>query len=394
MRKFFLVLLLILLSLVGCDKLNLAQQRAEHLAQPGKDITIAVAWPMNSAKTSLLNGIELARTEINSSGGVLGGKNITLLVKDDEASLSKGRLVAQEIANNIDVAAVIGHLNSYITEPASQIYEQAGLLMITPGASGQKMFEDGGKLIFRSLPGNREQARQIGDYAVSQGYKRIAIYYIKNEYGIDLANFFEQRANELGINVVDRRSYNMNADNHAAIFKDWALFLKMDAIFLIGSLPESGQILREARAAGITVPIFGGHGMDSADLIKLGGKSAEGTVVFSLFNIVDPRPEVQSFVERYQKRFGVEPDSSAAAGYDTLKLVAHAIDVAHSEVPAKTAEAMRATKNWSGVTGMYTFNEKGDLVGKRLAKAEVNQGKFVYFEITPPRTVTTWPTAD
>ncbi|MES2118791.1 MAG: ABC transporter substrate-binding protein [Pseudomonadota bacterium] len=376
-------LLAALLALSACQPPPAAQRRAARVAEAGRDVTIAVAWPLQSSKATLVDGITMALDEVNARGGVLGGRKLRLLLKDDAASLSKGRLVAQEIADDPDVAAVIGHLNSYIAAPAAHIYDRAGIVMVTPGASGQKLTEQGERMIFRSLPGNRDQGRQIGDYAAAQGYKRVAIYYIKNEYGIDLANFFEQRAHELGIAVADRRSYNMGGDNYAALLADWAAFLKPDAIFLAGSLPESAQIVREARAAGLTVPVFGAVGLDSPELIRRGGASVEGTVVFSLFNMGDPRPEVLAFDQRYRRRYGVFPDSSAAQGYDTLNLLVHAIDSAHSAVPADIAAALRATKNWPGVTGSHTFSEKGDPVAKALAKIVVRNGQFRYFKTNP-----------
>ncbi|NHQ86624.1 ABC transporter substrate-binding protein [Iodobacter sp. HSC-16F04] len=384
MIKKLILIVLIISSVTGCGNKTLAQQRAEKLAEASKEVLIAVAWPLHSSKATLIDGINLAVDEVNQSGGVLGRK-IKIQLRDDTASLSKGRLVAQEIADDISVAAVIGHLNSYIAAPAAQIYERAGLLLITPGASVQKITEQGGKYTFRSLPGNRDQGRQIADYAVTQGYKNIAIYYIKNDYGIDLANYFEQRAHELGITVADRRSYNMGGDNHAAILADWGAFLSTDAIFLIGSLPESAQILHEMRVAGLKVPVLGGAGLDSPELIRLGGKNTEGTVVFSLFNMGDPRPEVKAFGEQFKKKFGVLPDSTAAQGYDTVKLLVQAMQAADSVVPDKVASALRATKNWQGVTGLDSYSAKGDLVGKRLSKVVVREGKFEYFNIAPPK---------
>jgi branched-chain amino acid transport system substrate-binding protein len=387
LRVLFLAALITLplITFTACENRSLVQQRAAHLAESKGDIVIAVAWPLQRSKATLVNGIHLAVDEINQGGGILGGRKIKILLKDDESSLTKGRLVAQEFANNLDVAAVIGHLNTYIAAPASLIYERAGVVMVTPGASGQKITDEGGSFIFRSLPGNRDQGRQIADYAQAQAYKRVVLYYIKNDYGVDLANYFEQRANELGIVIADRRSYNKEGDNYSSVLADWASFLKFDAIFLAGSLPESAQILREAREAGITAPIFGGAGLDSEQLIQLGGKNVEGTVVFSLFNINDPRTEVSDFGQRFQKKYDRLPDSTAAQGYDTLKLLAQAMSRANSVVPSKVAEALRSTKNWQGVTGNHTFDVKGDLVGKRLSKVVVSDGKFVFFETTPPK---------
>jgi branched-chain amino acid transport system substrate-binding protein len=382
--KAWMLLFACLLTLSACERGTPAQQRARHLADAEGEVVAAVAWPLKLGKASLSQGVDLAVEEINRSGGVLGGRPLKILYKDDASSLSKGRLVAQEIADNLDVAAVIGHLNTYITAPASQIYERAGLVMITPGASGQKITERGAQLVFRSLPGNRDQGRQIGDYAAAQGYKSVAIYYIKNDYGIDLANYFEQRAHELGITIADRRSYNMGGDNHAALLAEWSSFLKTDAVFLCGSLPESADILRLAREAGLKVPVFGAAGLDSPDLIRLGGESVEGTVVFSLFNVGDPRPEVRAFGERFRKKFGVLPDSTAAQGYDAVQLLVHAMKQARSIVPTRVAAALRSTRGYQGVTGTSTYSESGEPVAKRMAKVVVKDGQFVYFEDSPP----------
>lgn len=369
---------MLLCLLPGCEPPTPAQQREQVLAKSEDEIVIAVAWPFQSAKAALLDGVRLAVDEVNASGGLLGGRKIRLLLKDDESSLTRGRLVAQEIANDLQVSAVIGHLNTYIAQPAAQIYERAGLVFITPGASGQKITESGNRLVFRSLPGNREQGRQIGDYAQAKGYKNIALYYIKNDYGVDLANYFEQRANELGIHIVDRRSYNKEGDNHQAIFTDWAAFLKFDAVFFAGSLPEGPQIIRDMRASGIKVPVFGGVGLDSPEAMKAGGPDVEGTVVFSLYNADNPRPDVQAFNTRFLKVAGRKADSHAAQGYDTARLLMHAIAKANSRSPEKIAQALRSTQNWQGVTGTHSFTDKGDLSGKRLAQATVNANGFVF----------------
>lgn len=377
MKKLF-CLLLAAAALSACHRASLAQERADHLARSQGDVVIAVAWPLNSSKGTLVQGIELAVDEVNRTRGVLGGRKLRIVLKNDESSLTTGRLVAQEIADDIDIAAVIGHLNTYVATPAEQIYDRAGLVMVTPGASGQAITAQGSRMVFRTLPGNRQQGRQIAEYAAAQGYRNVGIYYIKNDYGIDLANNFEEHARKLGITVADRRSYNKEADDHAGLMNDWATFLKLDAIFLIGSLPESPNILRDIRAAGIKVPVFGGAGLDSPDLIKSGGGSVEGTVVFTLFNPDDARPAVVSFCDRFRQRYGAFPDSTAAQGYDAVKLLTRAIDTAHSIVPADIATALHGARRWEGVTGYFTFGPEGEPEAKPLAKSVVKGGRFVH----------------
>lgn len=372
-----------LLALGACENRTPAQERARRQAGSRADVMLAVAWPLRQGKASLVQGVDLAVEEVNRDGGVIDARPLRILYKDDGASLSKGRLVAQEIADNLDVAAVVGHLNTYVAAPASEIYERAGLLMVTPGAGGQKITERGAGLVFRSLPANRDQGLQVGDYAAAMGYRSVAIYCIKNDDGIDLANSFEKRARELGIAIADRRSYNPGGDNHVALLAEWASFLQIDAIFLCGALPESAQIVHGARAAGLKVPVFGVAGLDSPGLIPPGGAHVEGTVIFSLFNAGDPRPEARAFAGRFRQKFGALPDSTAAQGYDAVRLLVHAMRQAHSTVPAKVAAALRATRDWPGAAGRITYNATGDPVARKMAKAVVKDGQLRYFEQNP-----------
>lgn len=370
--------LCLLAALCSCERASPAQARARSLAQSHGEIVIAVAWPLRQDDARLANGVNLALEEINQAGGILGGRKIRLVFKDDQASLATGRMVAQEIADQPEVVAVIASLNSYIASAAARIYEQAGIVMVTPGASGQNVTEHGQHLVFRSLPGNREQGRQIAAYAKTQRYKNIAIYYMKNDDGIDLVNHFEQGLTGSGITVADRRSYQSDGDNYALVLADWAAFLKFDAIFLIGDGARCGQILREARAAGIRVPVFAAGRPDSLRLLREAGPAADGTVVFSLFNSDDPRPEVRSFSQRYQQRFGVAPDSAAAQGYDTLKLLASAMAQGNSIEPGQIASALRAMPDWRGVAGPLALDQQGEAVGKRLVRLVVRDGRFHY----------------
>lgn len=375
--------LCLLAFLCACERLSPAQTRARFLAQSQGEIVIAVAWPLHQEEARLADGVNLALDEINQAGGILGGRKIRLVFKDDQASLASGRRVAQELADQPEVVAVIASLNSYIASAASRIYEQAGMVMVTPGASGQKVTETGQHLVFRNLPGNREQGRQIAAYATSQRYKNVAIYYMKNDDGIDLVNHFEQGLNGSGVTVADRRSFQSGDDNYALVLADWASLLKFDALFLVGEARQCGQILRAARAAGITVPVFAGGRSDSERLLQEAGAAADGAVVFSLFNSDDPRPEVRSFNQRYQQRFGQLPDSAAAQGYDTLKLLASAMTRANSIEPGRIASTLRATHEWPGVAGPLVLDQQGDAVGKRLVRLVVRGGRFHYVAPEP-----------
>lgn len=382
--KYGRVLLLFCVFLVACGQSDPATERAEQAATATGPIVVGVAWPLSTAKGTLANGVKMAVNDINNHGGVLGRK-IKVIMKDDKLSVSKGLIIAQQFANNPNMIAVIGHLNSYISIPASAVYQFAGLVMISPGSSGQRLTHQGFNLVFRTIPNDKSQGRQLAEYAAKRHYKKVIIYYIKNAYGLDLANYFEKRAEALGIDVVDRRSYDKASRNYRQVLQDWQSLYNFDAIFLAGSLPESADIIREMRSVGIKVPVFGGAGLDSTQLIKLGGKPVEGTVVTSFFAPDAPNPMVRKFDAGYEARYGELPDSSAAGGYDAINLLAYAITKAHSTVPAKIAYVLHHTVGWVGVTGVHTFNKNGDVVNKKIVLKIVRNGKFHYLPMKDVR---------
>ena len=170
-----------------------SKERAKRAASAEGDIVIGAVWPWSGAKGSLWQGIELAVEEVNARGGVLKRK-LRIVKEDDESSLAKGRLIAQQFAENPDMVAVIGHLNSYIALPASTIYQSAGLLYLTPGAHSYQINDQGYGLVFRALPSNRSVGIQVAEFMAAKGYRRVAIYYVKDKSSQDMANYFEQRA--------------------------------------------------------------------------------------------------------------------------------------------------------------------------------------------------------
>ena len=145
-------------------------------------------------------------------------------------------------------------------------------------------------------------------------------------------------------------------------------------------MPEAGVFITQARAVGIDVPIIGGDAMDNTSLIDIGGEDAEGTIVASNFHVDDPRPVVQHFVQVFNEKIGQMPNRDAAAGYDAVRVLAHAIEQAGSTVPEAVSQVLRTMAPWEGVTGMMAFDEKGDLADDVLIAKVVRNGRFEYLE--------------
>ncbi len=392
-RRFFLgATLALVFGMTACQQAaDPAVERAK-LAEAGTgDIVIGAAWPWQAMEGRSLysQGMDLAVEKLNAQGGVLG-RPVRLLRVDDEESVNKGRLVAQQLANDPTVTTVIGHLHSYVSIPAASIYDQAGLVMISPISTSPKLTQQGYENVFRMTFHDRQVGQKMAYLAYQQGYERVAILYMRNTYGRDLANAFEEAASDLDINVVARQSYTPAEDRQATSFttvlREWQDY-EFDAVFLAAAVPEAGSFIVQARREGIDVPILGGDAMDTEVLINVGGAATEGTVVASNFHVDDPRPMVQEFVQYFQEQTGQVPNRGAAAGYDAVRLLAHAMEQAGTTAPEAVAAALRAMDEpFAGVTGAFAFDDNGDLADGGLIAKVVEDQQFQYLQ-----TLTTKP---
>jgi branched-chain amino acid transport system substrate-binding protein len=342
------------------------------------DILIGVAWPFAVQNDLFKEGVELAAGEINARGGI-NGHRVRLIEKDDEQTVTGGMTVAQSFTGVSNLTAVIGHSVSFISTAAANIYEDAGIVMLSPSATAPSLTRKGYQYIFRNIPSDDEIARQLALYAAGQGHRRMVIYYFDDSYGIGLANSFEDHARKAGIEIVDRFSYYADARDLNRLSAKWRA-LDFDGIFVAHYMPDGAQFMADVAQAGIEVPFFAGDAMDTPELWEVAGKAAEGTVVGTIFNARDPRQEVQSFVNSFNSKYGQMPTPYAAQGYDAVNLLALAVEEAGSSSPAAVAEKLRTFKDRPGVAGLHTFAENGDDIGDLVVKKVVRNGQFDYID--------------
>jgi branched-chain amino acid transport system substrate-binding protein len=378
-------LLMLLAGAAACGNgRSPAEERARQARRGTGEVVVAVAWPWKRhADMHYGEGLDLAVEEINGSGGI-GQRPLRLQRHDDRGELDEGMLVAQRIAADAKVVGVIGHLQSFITTPAAALYEMAGLVTIVPMATDPELTAQGHRRVFRATFTDRDSGRKLAEFAASR-FQRVAICYIGNTYGRGLANAFEERARELGLMIPARQSYDpgeqVSARTFLPLVEEWKL-LEVDAVFLAGEVPSAGLFVVQARAAGLTVPIFAGDAVAAPTLMATAGKAAEGMIVASFFHSDEPRPEVERFKQRFHKRFGRPPDPAAAIGYDVAHLMARAMRKAGSVVPEDVARAMREGPPYQGATGSFQFDAQGAAVGKQPVLMTVSGGKFVYSAAT------------
>ncbi|MHB8916482.1 MAG: ABC transporter substrate-binding protein [Desulfocucumaceae bacterium] len=338
------------------------------------DIIIGVAWPFESNNSMFREGVDLAVNEINQAGGIEGRK-IKTVMKDDHASVAEGMAIAQSFAKERQVAAIIGHRNSFVSIPTSRIYEEAGLVMLSPASTAPELTRKGYKSVFRNLPSDEEIARKLAIFCSQQGHRRMVIYYAEDSYGMGLANSFEDHAKKAGIKVVDRISYYGDLKDLERLHNKWKA-LDFDGIFIASGMPAGAEFIADGGRVGIAVRYYAGNAMDSPLLHEIGGKAADGTVVGTIFNPADTREEVKKFIESFTKEYNKPPGAYSAQGYDAVKLLAAAIGQAGSLDSAALADHLRGMKNWPGVAGYHSFDQNGDDVGDLVVLKVLRDGKF------------------
>ncbi|MDF2667877.1 MAG: hypothetical protein K0R67_183 [Paenibacillus sp.] len=368
--------MLISLLATGCSSDRGAGEARENaLRKSSGNVKIGAVWPFAKQNDLFREGLELALEEINEQG-VLNGKRIDLVLEDDEASVTAGLSIAQGFADDKSVSAVIGHRSSSVTIPASLIYENAGILQLAPAATSPKLTENNTKLVFRNIPDDVQLGNSLALYAQEKGYKNIAIYYVDDEYGRGLANSFEDKAREAGLHIIDRVSGYKNSADVKRLTDKWAI-LDCDLVFMAGTTADGTAFIKEMRKAGMTVPVMGGDGLDSKEFAS-SGSAVEGTVIASIFHPTAPTAQNEQFQKKFKSKYGVEPNKWAAQGYDSLHLLAYAIQKANSRVPSRIAEELYKLKDWEGASGKRVFSEDGNLNSMPIVMKQVRNGTFEY----------------
>lgn len=334
------------------------------------------------------NGIDLALKKINEKG-VLGGKKLSLVVADTKSEASEATNGMQKLISQDKVVAVIGPNQSSAVIASGAINNGAKVVDITPmGTNPDVTVDPKTKQVkpysFRTCFIDPFQGTVMASFASNELKVKRAAIYIDNtsDYAKGLAQFFKENFVKNGGQVVIEEAYlQKDTDFKSTLTKIKAA--QPDFIYIPGYYQEVGLIVKQAREMGITVPMAGGDGWDSAKLPEIAGKAAlENSFFSSLYSPDDTSDLNKEFVAEYKKAYNTNPDVFAALAYDSTLLVAKAIEDAGSADPAKIAEAMAKIKGFKGVSGEVTFNEQHNPIksaviiehkdGKQTFKTKVN----------------------
>jgi branched-chain amino acid transport system substrate-binding protein len=347
-------------------------------------VTIAHVGPTSGAIAHLgkdnENGAKLAVEELNAAGVTIGGKKVTLrlMTEDDAADPKQGTAVAQKLAD-AKVAGVIGHLNSGTTIPASSIYSDAGIPQISPSATNPKYTRQGFKTAFRLVADDAQLGGTLGRYAVKElKGKSIAVIDDRTAYGQGVAQEFTKAVEAAGGTVVAKEFTTDKATDFSAILTT-IKGKKADVVFFGGMDAVAGPMLRQMKSLGINAKFMGGDGICSTELVKLGGDAiADNQVFCAEAGGVEGQQKVgmDAFKAKFKAKFGTDVQVYAPYVYDGVNLMVAAMVKAGSSDPAKYLPVLAATKDYKGVTGNISFDNKGDILNGALTLKTVKGGKL------------------
>jgi branched-chain amino acid transport system substrate-binding protein len=369
-----------LLTVYGCSKEEPKSTATATPAAPADNtvtVTLGSAGPLTGGIAHLGkdddNGVRLAVDQANAKGLTIGGKKVKFVVdsEDDQADPKLGPTIAQKFAD-AKVAGVVGHLNSGVTIPASAVYNQAGIPMISGSATNPKLTEQGFKNVFRVVGRDDQQGPAIAQYLESLKVKKVAIADDATAYGEGLADQVDKTLAAGGVKVVAREKTNDKATDFKAILT------KMkgkapDAVFYGGMDATGGPMLKQARELGIKSVFTFGDGACTAEMGKLAGAAAEGMICSQAGLPVEAASK--DFVTAFNAKYG-EIKQYAPFYYDAANLLIAAMQKADSTDPAKYLPALQGI-SYDGVTGHIEFDDKGDRKNAEITIFTLKDGKVV-----------------
>jgi branched-chain amino acid transport system substrate-binding protein len=320
-------------------------------------------------------GIRLAMEEKNKAGGLLG-KQIEITTADTESDAGKAKNAILKLLDQDQVIAVLGEVASSRSMVAAPACQGKKIPMLSPASTNPGVTQYG-DYIFRACFIDTDQGAWIAQFAMEKlKLKRAALLINQEEdYSKGLAKAIQDEYAKGGGTILRTENYRGKADNDFSAPLTAIKETNPEIIFLPGYYGEVPSIVRKARELGITCPFIGGDGWESDTLIPQGGKAIEGCYFTTHSDSSDPDPRVQKFVAAYKAKYGRIPDAMAVLGYDAANIMFKAIEAAGATDGQKIRDALAKTKEFPGVSGNITINDKRNAV-KPGVVMEIKDGKL------------------
>jgi branched-chain amino acid transport system substrate-binding protein len=356
---------------VETERQRLEEERRRLAATPppsapaparGVVVKIVTHSPLSGGQAALGEALKLGATlAVEKLKGPLErqGFRVEIIPFDDQAKPDVGVANARNIVADPAILAVIGHLNSGVAIPASEVYRQVNLAMISPANTNPNVTDRGYANVFRVCGRDDAQGIAAADFAYETlGARSAYIVHDRTSYGQGVAEVFKARVERKGVRVV---GFEGTEDKRGFASIGAIRTARPDLVYFGGIYDQAAAFIREARDAGVRAAFLGPDGFDSSDLVKLGGRAVVGTYYTMLAFPLSSYP--RQFVDDYRQRFGKQPEWYAAEAYDAATVALKAIEAVVGAGRNPTREAVTAAVSavrHVGITGPIEFDGKGD----------------------------------
>ena len=331
------------------------------LAQAADVIKIAVAGPITGPVAQYgdmqMIGAKMAVEQINAKGGV-NGKKLEAVLIDDVCEPKQAVAVANQIVNQ-KIKYVVGHLCSGSTQPASKLYEEEGILMITPAATNPAITQQGYKMVFRTIGTDDQQGPTAGKYIATQiKPKKLAILHDKQQYGEGIAKEVKKTVEAAGMKPVLFEGINKGQTDFSALITK----MKKDGVDFVyygGYHPELGLLLRQSREQGFDAKYMGPEGVGNKDISAIAGPASEGLLV-TLPADFSTDPANAELVAAFKAKNQDASGPFVMPSYAAVEIITDAIKGAKTEDPVKLADYIRKNSFQTPI-GKVAFKDNGDL---------------------------------
>lgn len=387
----FMSMVLVLGMLSGCK--SASANVGENSNQGSSDtIKVGLNYELSGGVAtygqSLVAGIELGLEEINKEGVL--GKQIETVKVDNKSDDTEAANVSAKLATRDKVVALLGPATSGNTKAASPAAMQNKIPLISGSATDDGVTVDSnGKVreyIFKTCFNDSFQGVMMAEFAYGDlNSKNAAILADStSDYAKGLSKSFKETFEKLGGQVMTEEAYQAKDTDFKAVLTN-IKGQNPDVLFVPGYYEEVGLIVRQARELGLNVPILGGDGYESPKLVEIAGKEALNKVYYSShYSPLDDTEEVVRFKENFKAKYGNEPDAFNALGYDMAYFLKDALTRAGEANSEKLKEALATTKDFKGVTGTLSIDEKHNPV-KSVTIIEVKDGEPTFLKKLDPK---------
>ena len=344
--------------------------------------TVSVATGGKSHEESLgirmLQGARLAIEEANARGGYLrSGIPFELNVVNDNGLWGSSGNEIINMAYKDQVWGILGTIDGANSHIAIRVALKAEVVMVNTGDTDPTFIETNIPWVMRVIGDDRQQSYLLMDYIIRKmGYKRIGIIRASNRYGRFGVREVKDSARRLGFPIVLEMAYKVGSGDYSLQLERLQQS-KLDAVIHWGDAEDSAPILNQMRRMGMNQPYFASDRSVSDAFTRIAGGNAGGVICGYPWNPTRKDPKLDRFRETFRKRFGVEPETYAAHGYDGMNLLLWATQVAGLNRARIRDVLASRTKPWPGVTGDIPFSAVLDDLGD-VFLARFENGRWVY----------------